>query len=77
MLILGIKAVKFQNLNVFRTMLQLLNAIQIAEKLEKPPVSDLFSDVYDVLPPNLEKQERLLRETIQKHQKDYPTDVPV
>ncbi|CAO2831075.1 unnamed protein product [Amaranthus hypochondriacus] len=56
---------------------QLLNAIQIAEKLEKPPVSDLFSDVYDVLPPNLEKQERLLRETIQKHQKDYPTDVPV
>lgn len=56
---------------------QLLNAIQVAEKLEKPPVSELFSDVYDVLPPNLEKQERLLRETIQKHQKDYPTDVPV
>ncbi|KAL2906791.1 2-oxoisovalerate dehydrogenase subunit alpha 1 mitochondrial [Bienertia sinuspersici] len=56
---------------------QLMNAIQVAEKLEKPPVADLFTDVYDVVPPNLQEQERLLRETITKHQKDYPTNVPV
>lgn len=58
-------------------MLQLMNAIQVAEKLEKPPVADLFSDVYDIVPPNLQEQERLLRETITKHPNYYPTDVPV
>lgn len=56
---------------------QLMNAIQVAEKLEKPPVADLFSDVYDIVPPNLQEQERLLRETITKHPNYYPTDVPV
>ncbi|KNA15009.1 hypothetical protein SOVF_102010 [Spinacia oleracea] len=56
---------------------QLIHAIQVAENLEKPPVSELFSDVYDVLPPNLHEQERSLTETIIKHRKDYPTNVPV
>ncbi|KAL5982706.1 hypothetical protein ACLOJK_016782 [Asimina triloba] len=56
---------------------QLLNAIQNAEKAEKPPVTDLFTDVYDNVPSNLREQERWLRETIMKHPKDYPHDVPV
>ncbi|KAJ0086731.1 hypothetical protein Patl1_08195 [Pistacia atlantica] len=52
-------------------------AIQAAEKTEKPPVSDLFSDVYDVPPSNLREQENQLRETINKYPQDYPSDVPV
>ncbi|XP_021713880.1 2-oxoisovalerate dehydrogenase subunit alpha 2, mitochondrial-like [Chenopodium quinoa] len=56
---------------------QLLQAIQVAENLDKPPVADLFTDVYDVLPPNLQEQERLLRKTITEHRKDYPTNIPV
>ncbi|KAK9713265.1 hypothetical protein RND81_06G015900 [Saponaria officinalis] len=56
---------------------QILNAIQVAEKLDKPPVADLFSDVYDVPPQNLQQQERCLRETITLHQKEYPQNVPV
>ncbi|XP_074308609.1 2-oxoisovalerate dehydrogenase subunit alpha 2, mitochondrial-like [Silene latifolia] len=56
---------------------QVLNAIQVAEKLEKPPVADLFSDVYDVQSPNLKEQERCLRETITAHRKEYPQNVPV
>ncbi|KAI4378816.1 hypothetical protein MLD38_016245 [Melastoma candidum] len=55
---------------------QILNAIQVAEKVEKPPVADLFTDVYDVPPPNLQEQERLLRETILRHPADYPENVP-
>lgn len=57
--------------------LQLLEAIQVAEKVEKPPVADVFTDVYDVPPSNLVEQEKLLRETIKRHPKDYPSDVPL
>ncbi|GAV65436.1 E1_dh domain-containing protein [Cephalotus follicularis] len=56
---------------------QLLHAIQVAEKVEKPPVADLFSDVYDVTPSNLYEQEKLLRENIERHPQDYPPDVPL
>lgn len=56
---------------------QLMRAIQVAEKTEKPPLTDLFSDVYDKQPLNLHEQERSLRETIKKYPQDYPSDVPV
>ncbi|KAM7274664.1 hypothetical protein ACFE04_016530 [Oxalis oulophora] len=56
---------------------QILHAIQVAEKEEKPPVADLFTDVYDIAPSNLCEQESSLRETITRHSKDYPTDVPM
>ncbi|XP_015932555.1 2-oxoisovalerate dehydrogenase subunit alpha 2, mitochondrial [Arachis duranensis] len=56
---------------------QLMQAIQVAEKAQKPPLSDLFNDVYDRLPSNLEEQERLLREIVKKHPEDYPSDVPL
>lgn len=56
---------------------QLSQAIQVAETEEKPPVADIFRDVYDVLPSNLREQERLLRETIKRHSEDYPPDIPV
>lgn len=56
---------------------QLLQAIQVAEKMEKPPLADLFSDVYDVPPSILFEQEQQLRETIKRHPQDYPSDVPV
>ncbi|CAI9755856.1 unnamed protein product [Fraxinus pennsylvanica] len=56
---------------------QLLNAIQVAEKTEKPQLAEMFSDVYDNLPSNLHEQEKSLRETIKRHRQDYPTDVPL
>ncbi|CAL0319450.1 unnamed protein product [Lupinus luteus] len=56
---------------------QLLEAIKLAEKEQKPPLEDMFNDVYDQLPSNLKEQERQLRETISKHPKDYPSDVPL
>ncbi|KAK9096248.1 hypothetical protein Sjap_021745 [Stephania japonica] len=56
---------------------KVLNAIQVAEKVEKPPLAELFTDVYDHPPSNLCEQERLLRETVKRHPQDYPVDVPV
>ncbi|KAH7519714.1 2-oxoisovalerate dehydrogenase subunit alpha 2, mitochondrial isoform X2 [Ziziphus jujuba] len=54
---------------------QLLKAIQVAEKTEKPPIAEIFTDVYDHPPPNLKEQEKVLREDIKRHPKDYPSDV--
>ncbi|KAJ4700838.1 2-oxoisovalerate dehydrogenase subunit alpha 2, mitochondrial [Melia azedarach] len=56
---------------------QLLQAMQTAEKTEKPPITEMFSDVYDVLPANLLDQEKQLTESIRKHPKDFPTDFAV
>ncbi|XP_038706947.1 2-oxoisovalerate dehydrogenase subunit alpha 2, mitochondrial-like isoform X2 [Tripterygium wilfordii] len=56
---------------------QILNAVQKAEKVDKPSVSELFTDVYDVLPSNLCEQDELLRRTIKRHPQDYPKDVPL
>ncbi|XP_023731520.1 2-oxoisovalerate dehydrogenase subunit alpha 2, mitochondrial [Lactuca sativa] len=56
---------------------QLSQAIQAAEKVVKPPLGDLFSDVYDVIPKNLIDQEAFVRKSMDKHSQDYPSDVPV
>lgn len=49
-----------------------MQAIQIAEKMQKPPVAEMFQDVYDNVPPNLLQQEKTLREAIEKHSEEYP-----
>lgn len=51
---------------------EVLHAIQVAEKLEKPSLKDIFTDVYDVPPSNLRDQERSLRQTVGRHTKEYP-----
>lgn len=56
---------------------QILNAIQVAERVEKPPVGDLFADVYDTAPSNLIEQEKWLREAIKRHPQDYPSVFPL
>ncbi|CAI9115572.1 OLC1v1016500C1 [Oldenlandia corymbosa var. corymbosa] len=56
---------------------QVLQAIQLADRTEKPPLEQLFTDVYEDFPSNLREQEKSLRETIRRHPQDYPPDVPV
>ncbi|KAK4429589.1 2-oxoisovalerate dehydrogenase subunit alpha 2, mitochondrial [Sesamum alatum] len=56
---------------------QVMNAIQVADKTEKPSLKELFTDVYDRLPSNLQEQEKSLSETIKKHEQDFPADVPL
>ncbi|KAK9058285.1 hypothetical protein SSX86_023125 [Deinandra increscens subsp. villosa] len=56
---------------------QLSQAIQAAERVEKPPVTDMFNDVYDVPTKNLNEQEVFLRKTIKKYAQEYPSNVVV
>lgn len=73
----GYTNVKFFNSIFWPLFVQLLQAIQVAERLHKPPLRDLFTDVYDQVPNNLRDQENLLRQTIKKHPADYPSDIPL
>lgn len=56
---------------------EVLQAIQIAERMGKPSIENLFSDVYDRVPSNLQEQEKQLRETVSLHPESYPSDVPL
>lgn len=52
----------------------MLSELAAAEKLPKPPVDDLFTDVYDELPWNLREQREELRRILRDHPDAYPTD---
>nr|GEU57200.1 dehydrogenase, E1 component, Thiamine diphosphate-binding fold protein [Tanacetum cinerariifolium] len=56
---------------------QVKHAMDEAEKQEKPPLREMFTDVYEDLPSNLTEQETSLRETIQRHPQDFPKDIPL
>lgn len=51
--------------------------MQDAGPRKKPALSNLFTDVYDTVPSNLRKQEEQLRESVTRHPRDYPSDVPL
>ena len=48
-----------------------LEAFNQAENVKKPPVSELFADVYDDIPVHLQKQRTELRQHLEKYGKHY------
>lgn len=56
-----------------KAMKEIMAAFGRAEKAKKPPVADLFNDVYDVYPKRLERQ----YEDLLDHLKKYPNEYPV
>lgn len=56
---------------------EVVKALKEASKIKKPPLSEMFSDVYDVLPPHLEAQKQELFEYVASHPGACPTDIPV
>ena len=50
----------------------ILAAVKVAEKIAKPPVEDLITDVYDTPIPRLQKQLDDLKEHIKKYPEAYP-----
>ncbi len=49
-----------------------LAAVKVSEKIDKPPVEDLITDVYDQAPPLLQSQFEQLKEHIKKYPDAYP-----
>lgn len=51
---------------------KVMQAFAAAEKKKKPPFVELFADVYDTLPPRLQKQKESLIKHVAKYQDHYP-----
>ena len=56
---------------------QILAAFSKAEKELKPPIKDMFSDVYDNLPYRLQKQQLECMNHVVKYPEEYPTELHV
>ena len=50
---------------------RVLEALEAAEQFPKPAIENLFSDVYDILTPELETQQQKLKEHLEKYPKEY------
>jgi 2-oxoisovalerate dehydrogenase E1 component alpha subunit len=51
-----------------------LEALKRAEAEKKPPIEELFSDVYDEIPPHLLEQKKELEEHLSKYPENYSID---
>ena len=51
---------------------EVLAAVKVAEKVEKPNLESLVEDVYDVVPPHLQKQYEEVKAHIKKYPESYP-----
>ena len=49
----------------------ILDALRKAERKPKPPLEDLFTDVYNEMPPSLKAQQMKLNEHISKYPDSY------
>lgn len=54
-----------------REKLAVIEAMREAEQKPKPPLGDLFEDVYNEMPQSLKEQQRQLHEHLQKYPKHY------
>ena len=54
---------------------QIMTAFSRAEKELKPPVKDMFNDVYDILPCRLQKQHHECMDHVAKYPDAYPTEL--
>ena len=51
---------------------EVLTAVKVAEKIDKPHIDTLISDVYDVPPPQLQKQLDAVKAHVNKYPNAYP-----
>ena len=54
---------------------QVMQALSRADKALKPPVKDMFTDVYDKLPSRLQKQHQECMNHVAKYPHEYPTEL--
>ena len=53
---------------------QVLDAFRVAEKTKKPPIDELFTDVYAEFPPHLQNQQQHLRDHLAEFGDKYDLD---
>lgn len=53
--------------------IQVMESFAKAEKRKKPNPTELFKDVYEEIPPHLQKQMNSLKEHLSKNEDKYPT----
>jgi len=58
-----------------KTREEILEGLKRAEAQKKPPIDDLFTDVYDTIPQHLLEQKKQLAEHLAKYPQHYPTDL--
>ena len=51
-----------------------MRAFAEAEKIEKPALQELFTNVYSQMPWNLSEQQKELQELVQKYPKSFPSN---
>ena len=57
---------------------QVLDAMDAAAKVDKPPLLDMFTDVYaGPLPPHLQQQYEEVQELVKQHPELKPPDMPL
>ncbi len=56
---------------------QVLNALDAAARVPKPPLSDLFTDVYAAMPAHLAEQRQATFEFLARHPGILPPGVPM
>ena len=54
---------------------QVMQAFSRAEKSLKPPVKEMFLDVYDTMPSRLQKQYQECLDHVAKYPHEYPTEL--
>lgn len=59
------------------TRMQAIDALDRAAQAMKPPLSAMFTDVYDEPTPLLREQEQEVRDMVERFPDDYPSSVPL
>uniref|UniRef100_A0A023G5H9 2-oxoisovalerate dehydrogenase subunit alpha n=1 Tax=Amblyomma triste TaxID=251400 RepID=A0A023G5H9_AMBTT len=54
---------------------EVLQTIKEVEKVPKPPIRDLFTDVYKDMPPHLEEQMKYMMGHVKQYRDQYPVDL--
>ena len=54
---------------------EVMKVLDAAEREKKRPLRDMVTDVYDEVPPHLEKQYQEIREFAKKNKHLYPSDI--
>ena len=61
----------------FDVRVQAIDALDRAAQTMKPPLSAMFTDVYDEPTPLLREQEQEVRDMVERFPDDYPSSVPL